>query len=45
MSCCGGNSGSVNVNMYREKTIKTSKFGKSGQKEESKMVSKQLREK
>ncbi len=45
MSCCGGNSRSGNVNIYRENTKKTSGSGKSGQKEDSKMVSKQLREK
>ena len=45
MSCCAGNRGSVNVNTYRENTKKTSESGKSGQKEDSKMVSKQLREK
>ncbi|MHA2039352.1 MAG: hypothetical protein ACW98X_23255 [Promethearchaeota archaeon] len=44
MSCCGGNRGSVNIT-YRENTKKKSESGKSGQKEDSKTVSKQLREK
>ncbi len=44
MSCCGGSRGNVNFNTYRENTKKTSESGKSGQKEDSKMVSKQLRE-
>ncbi|MHA2339820.1 MAG: hypothetical protein ACXACX_21125 [Candidatus Hodarchaeales archaeon] len=43
MSCCG-NRGNVS-NMYRENTKKKSESGKSGQKEDSKTVSKQLREK
>ena len=44
MSCCGGNRGSVNANKYKENTKKKSENGKSGQKEDSKIVSKQLRD-
>ncbi|MHA2006697.1 MAG: hypothetical protein ACXABO_13115 [Promethearchaeota archaeon] len=45
MSCCGGNRGKVNVNRYRKNTKKTNESGKSVQKKDSKIVSKQLREK
>jgi hypothetical protein len=42
MSCCG-NRGNVN-NMCRENTKKKSESGKSGQKGDRKIVSKQIRE-